>query len=77
MVNIVSDFDEWFLKFNTWNLSFQDLLRLSFTPGDDEGDEVYVSDANSVMTRYMCSKWIEFYHAAKTGWNAAKNAEIG
>lgn len=69
----MSDFDRWFEEFNTWNLSFQDLLRLSYTPGDDDGDEVYVSESGCQMSRYMCFKMLEFYSAAKTGWDAAKN----
>jgi hypothetical protein len=63
-------FDEWFKKFNSWDLSYQDLLRCAYTPGNRDGDTVYTSPSGHELTRYMCSNWITFYGAAKTGWNA-------
>jgi hypothetical protein len=64
-------FDEWFLKFSSWGLSHQQLLTCAFVPGSDPGDDVYTSPSGSVMTRHMCSNWINFYGAAQAGWNAA------
>jgi hypothetical protein len=64
-------FDEWFLKFSSWGLSHQQLLTCAFAPGSDPGDDVYTSPSGSVMTRHMCSNWINFYGAAQAGWNAA------
>jgi hypothetical protein len=63
--------DEWFLKFNSWGLSHQQLLTCAFAPGSDPGDDVYTSPSGSVMTRHICSHWINFYGAAQAGWNAA------
>jgi hypothetical protein len=64
-------FDEWFLKFSSWGLSHQQLLTCAFAPGSDPGDDVYTSPSGSVMTRHICSHWINFYGAAQAGWNAA------
>lgn len=65
-------FDEWFLKFSSWGLSHEQLVHASLrTPGDDPGDEVYTSPSGNVMTRHICSHWINFYGAASAGWNAA------
>jgi hypothetical protein len=64
-------FDEWFLKFSSWGLSHQQLLTCAFAPGSDPVDDVYTSPSGSVMTRHICSHWINFYGAAQAGWNAA------
>lgn len=65
-------FDDWFLEFSSWGLSHEQLVTASFTaPGSDPGDEVYTSPAGNVMTRHICSHWINFYGASKAGWDAA------
>lgn len=68
-------FDEWFLEVSKWGLSYDQLVTCSIsTPGNDPGDTLYTSPSGSVMTRHMCSHWINFYGAASMGWNAhAKN----
>ncbi len=63
-------FDDWFRSFNSWDLSLDDLLRLSMTPGVDTGDVVWTNVHGQAMTRYVCSKWIAFYGSALAGWNA-------
>jgi hypothetical protein len=70
-VTTESRFDQWFRKFNSWDLSHSDLLRCAYVPGTDEGDVVYTSPKGHCMTRFMCRSWIDFYSAASAGWNAA------
>lgn len=71
-------FDEWFLEFNSWGLSHEQLLTCAFTPGNDPGDVVYTHPAGgSAMTRHMCSHWINFHGAASAGWNAALTSHHG
>lgn len=65
-------FDAWFREFSSWGLGHEQLLRCSFVPGDGEGDEVYTSPDGHVMTRYMCRRWLDFYSAARVGWNASR-----
>lgn len=67
---MTQSFDDWFRKFNSWDLSHEDLIRCGYTPGDGPGDTVWVSQKGNELTRYQCTKWIEFYTAAKIGWNA-------
>lgn len=72
----------WKVK-NTWGLTFDDLVRCSYSHGqdgkgpingfeDEPGDTVYVHPNGSEMTRYMCSNWITdwyaFSHGFKTAW---------
>lgn len=65
-----SEFDTWFEEYNTWGLSYDDLMELSYAPGHDMGDEVFVSETDSVLTRFMCHNWINIYLYTKTGWEA-------
>jgi len=70
-------FDEWFLKVSSWGLTYDQLVNASFTtPGSDPGDAVYTSPTGNVMTRHICSHWINFYGAAKFGWNAALSSGV-
>ncbi len=65
-------FEEWFREFNSWGLTYDELLALAYTPGSDPGDVVFTPpNGKSSLTRYQCGRWIEFYSAAKTGWNAS------
>lgn len=64
------NFDDWFRDFNKWGLSHDQLLTCAFTPGNDPGDTVWTDPQGNQMTRHMCSRWIDFYSAALTGWNA-------
>jgi hypothetical protein len=67
-------FEAWFLKFSSWGLTHEQLVRASFcTPGSDTGDVVYTSPSGNVMTRHICSHWINFHGAAQAGWNARSN----
>lgn len=68
-MNEQAKFDEWFKGFNTWDLSYDDLIRLMFK-GVEDGDVVYVSPGGCEMTLYMCMSWIEQYRAAHSGWMA-------
>jgi hypothetical protein len=63
------DFDAWFRKFNSWDLSYNQLLTLAVA-GDDEGEVVWKNPHGQAMTRYVCRSWIVFYGAAQAGWNA-------
>ena len=74
-MNDSSEFKAWFKGFNSWNMSYDDLLSASFTPGKDPGDIVATSEAGHVMTRYMCNYWIIFYQSSLTGWNARNEDE--
>lgn len=72
-------FDAWFKKFNSWDLSGEDFLRLSFVQGelgagringfdDKEGDTVWVSPSGSRLTRHQCNRWRDKYESYSTGW---------
>lgn len=70
-------FDQWFLKTSSWGLTYDQLVTCSFTAnGSDPGDVVYTSPSGSVMTRHMCSHWVNFYGAAQMGWNAALASSV-
>lgn len=67
-------FDEWFKSFTSWGLSYDDFIRLSYTPGTDEGDVVFTTDNGHCLTRFMCNRWIETNGSARSGWIAARRA---
>lgn len=70
-------FDEWFLNSSSWGLTYDQLVACSFTaPGASPGDTVYTSPSGSVMTRHICSHWINFYGAAQMGWTAALASSV-
>lgn len=79
-------FDKWFRKFNTWELSLDELLRCSYLHKDLEhpervlnsfgnddqlGDVVYINpDSDSMMTRHMAIYWWNAGRDFYTGWCA-------
>lgn len=78
--------DAW-MKANTWNLSRDDFIRLSYFHGDMDngsdgsgpingsedrpGDLVYVSESGSEMSRSTASYWLGHWNAFLSGYYAA------
>jgi hypothetical protein len=75
LLDDAAEFEGWFREFNSWGLSHDELITCASKPGDDPGDVVWTSPNGSEMTRHVCSRWIEFYGAARAGWKAASTGQ--
>lgn len=79
------------VKANTWNLTYDDFIRLSYVKGSLEdgperfnrpggvenkpGDVVYVSPSGGAMTRAMVGHWIDHRGAFLHGWLRCAEAQ--
>lgn len=81
--------DAWMAR-NTWNLSRDDFIRLSYFHGDMEegedgsnrhasdkpGDLVYVSENGSEMSRSTCSYWLNDYSSFVHGYSTCYKEHV-
>jgi transcriptional regulator with XRE-family HTH domain len=59
------------IPISSWNLSYDQLVRLAYTPGNDSGDVVYTSPTGSCMTRHMCHNLIKDFSTFSHGFVVA------
>lgn len=66
--------DTW-KEFYTWNLTYDELIRLSYVEGsdgtyDNQGDIVYTSPEGHEMSRYRCNQLVNTWHPYLSGFLA-------
>jgi hypothetical protein len=60
----------WKVK-NSWNLTYWDFIRYSYTKGNDGGDIVYTAPNGGCLTRFMCHSWIIDWRSFSHGFITA------
>lgn len=84
--------EEIWVKGNSWNLTYDDLIRLSYVHGNlgdgringfdnKDSDTVYVSPNGHEMTRAMCSHWMNdwcsYSHGFCVAWRYLESQQGG